>query len=280
MACRLCAEPIRLLSFVAKEMMFGSGERFAYQECLSCGSLQIEVIPEDLGRHYPAGYYSFLEPDLRLNPLQTLLRRHRSRHYLGHRDLLGRLLFPRAPGRRPNIFRFLGAAGVDLATPILDVGCGGGGLLVQLRKYGFSNLTGLDPFIPRDIVHGDQFRLLKRSLEAEPGRYGLVMFHHSLEHVPDLAATLASAAGKLSPGGTILVRLPLAGGQAWRSYGADWVQLDPPRHLHLPSEVALITRDASPHPMGPEPAPEVVKPARKPPLSEGGTDESAGRPRV
>ena len=29
----------------------------------------------------------------------------------------------------------------------------------------------------------------------------------------------------------------------------------------LPSEVALITRDASPHPMGPEPAPEVVKPA-------------------
>ena len=30
---------------------------------------------------------------------------------------------------------------------------------------------------------------------------------------------------------------------------------------HLPSEVALITRDSSPHPMGPEPAAEVVKPA-------------------
>lgn len=36
---------------------------------------------------------------------------------------------------------------------------------------------------------------------------------------------------------------------------------------HLPSEVALITRDSSPHPMGPEPAPEVVKPAGQPPAS-------------
>jgi amino acid transporter/nucleotide-binding universal stress UspA family protein len=43
---------------------------------------------------------------------------------------------------------------------------------------------------------------------------------------------------------------------------------------HLPSEVALITRDSSPHPMGPEPAPEVVKPAGQPPppVPEDGND--------
>lgn len=40
---------------------------------------------------------------------------------------------------------------------------------------------------------------------------------------------------------------------------------------HLPSEVALITRDASPHPMGPEPQAEVV--AHKPERKAAGTTE-------
>ncbi len=30
---------------------------------------------------------------------------------------------------------------------ILDVGCGNGSLLAQLLKIGFTNLTGVDPFI-------------------------------------------------------------------------------------------------------------------------------------
>ncbi len=43
----------------------------------------------------------------------------------------------------------------------------------------------------------------------------------------------------------------------------------------LPSEVALITRDASPHPMGPEPAAEIVRPG-----SPSGPSDDAGRPSV
>lgn len=45
---------------------------------------------------------------------------------------------------------------------------------------------------------------------------------------------------------------------------------------HLPSEVALITRDSSPHPMGPEPEPVAVKPAA-PSAGPTGAD-SDGRP--
>ena len=37
----------------------------------------------------------------------------------------------------------------------------------------------------------------------------------------------------LKPEGVALVRIPVADSWAWRHYGADWVQLDPPRHLFL-----------------------------------------------
>ena len=42
----------------AREMMFGTRERFDYRECPACGTLQIAAVPADLERHYPSGYYT------------------------------------------------------------------------------------------------------------------------------------------------------------------------------------------------------------------------------
>jgi SAM-dependent methyltransferase len=64
------------------------------------------------------------------------------------------------------------------------------------------------------------------------GTFDLIMFHHSLEHMPDPGAAIVNAGRLLAPGGMILVRVPVMGKWAWRHYGADWVQLDPPRHLY------------------------------------------------
>ena len=67
------------------------------------------------------------------------------------------------------------------------------------------------------------------------------MLNHSLEHVPDPGATLAAVRRRLAPGGHCLVRVPIVPSEAWDRYGADWVQLDAPRHLTVPSERGLVT---------------------------------------
>jgi SAM-dependent methyltransferase len=70
-------------------------------------------------------------------------------------------------------------------------------------------------------------------LDDVRGLYRLVMFHHSFEHLPDPHAALAAARGLLAKDGRMLIRVPTCSSQAWATYGVDWVQLDPPRHLFL-----------------------------------------------
>ena len=43
----------------------------------------------------------------------------------------------------------------------------------------------------------------------------------------------------LAPRGSVVIRTPVSSSFAWKKYGADWVQLDPPRHLFVPSVASL-----------------------------------------
>ncbi|MEO6092656.1 MAG: class I SAM-dependent methyltransferase [Novosphingobium sp.] len=120
----------------------------------------------------------------------------------------------------------------DKSVRILDVGCGAGRLLRDLRDAGFANLTGIDPFLAEPSDDGN-LRLLRSDVTEHEGAYDVITFNHSLEHVVDPRAALAAAKGLLAPGGVIIVRVPLVDSQAWRIYGGEWGQLDAPRHLYL-----------------------------------------------
>src|SRR5690606_13797018 len=91
-------------------------------------------------------------------------------------------------------------------------------------------------------------RLLRRGIEEMEGEaeFDLVMLHHSFEHMPDPAETLRHVHRLLKPGRAALVRIPVADSWAWRHYGADWVQLDAPRHLflHTRRSIALLAARA------------------------------------
>jgi SAM-dependent methyltransferase len=73
------------------------------------------------------------------------------------------------------------------------------------------------------------------------GAFDVVMFNHSLEHVPNPENDLRAAAELAKAGGNVIVRVPIAGTYAWRRYRENWVQLDAPRHLTIPTVDGLIT---------------------------------------
>lgn len=240
--CRLCGAAEGHRHFTAQERQFGFGDSFGYVECGACGSLQIEQMPDDLGRFYPRHYYAFnaaaSAPPLQLGWLRRTLRERRTRFMLDGRDPLGRLAARLGADYFPYPWDWFRQTGVGLDSAILDVGCGQGKLLRTLRAHGFRRLHGADPFIGAPIVE-PQLRIERCELAEVQGEFDLVMLHHSLEHVPDMPAQLQAAARVCRPGGHVLVRLPVADGRGWREYGEHWFALDAPRHLHVPTRRAL-----------------------------------------
>jgi SAM-dependent methyltransferase len=228
-SCRICRNATGNRDFPARVMMLGLRDRFDYLECGRCGALQIREVPADLSRYYAPPYYSF-QPARPAPPVKRWLRRRLASHALGRLDPLGALMTRLGAGAA--LLRGFRTAGVDRTARVLDVGAGAGQTLFMFRDYGFRDLSGVDPYLDTDVSYDNGVTVRRAGLEDVDGRYDLIMFHHSFEHVPDPAATLAAARDRLAPGGRILIRMPVAA-ESWRVYGPDWVELDAPRHLHV-----------------------------------------------
>lgn len=228
--------------------MFGTREEFRYFQCNSCGCLQIAEIPQDLGRFYPPDYYSLdIENRKRTSPIRAFFLKQRFRNALfGRGYKINKLLsnLVTMPALRVDevlpLAKVLQEAGIrDYSARFLDIGCGSRSTwLVNLRTMGFRNLFGADPFINAD-VNCNGITIYKRQINEMAGAFDLITLHHSLEHIPDQEAALADAHRLLAPNGVILVRIPIVSSYAWRHYGTNWVEMDPPRHLYLHSRESI-----------------------------------------
>jgi SAM-dependent methyltransferase len=244
--CRLCgaAGPHRIIT--VREMMFGTRERFEYFSCTACDTLQIvnALEGEELMRHYPANYPCFnnsAQPKILgwLTTQQDRYKLHTSGRLGGIliRALLPEGLFHAVTGG--DAVGMLSELGLERDARILDVGCGDGALLDRLARVGFHKLSGADPFIAADSKTPQGVPLMKRYLSEVTGEFDLIMFNHSLEHVADPVGLLKVAYEKLAVGGICLARLPTTSSEAWTIYGADWVQIDAPRHIVIPSRQGM-----------------------------------------
>lgn len=219
--------------------MFGLRETFTYRECLHCGSLHLKDVPADLARFYPANYYSF-QKRLRSDRLAALkwLKRTFANWVVTSSGASAQKMAEALAYHRRAFLYWARLCELNLDSRILDLGCGSGILLAQMRAFGFAELAGADPFAPA-AVREPGFRIFQSELAAIDEQFDLIMMHHTLEHVADPLATMITARDRLRPGGRMLIRLPLAGSEAHRRYGADWFNLDPPRHLAIPSGVGM-----------------------------------------
>jgi len=252
MRCRVCnAEEVHK-HFSIQEMMFGTRESFDYFLCGNCGCLQISEIPADLKRHYPSNYYS-LEDDRSarrtgLSAVSRYLLRQRVRAALfdkGHR--IARFIGRGRPmpkiffESQPNVLKTSGLSGFD--AKILDVGCGDAARwLRNLAQLGFNQLWGVNPFIKCSRKDAGII-LSKRNLadfaRERNGEFELVVFNHSLEHIPNQIETLSAAVRLLKRDGACVVRLPILPCSSWTKYGTNWVELDAPRHLYIHSHRSI-----------------------------------------
>lgn len=237
--CGICDDRVKF-AVVASERMLGLGGEFRYDRCVACGCVQLRDVPADMGRYYGDGYYAFTPPTPP-SPARRAYRVLRDAVLFGRARAVGSVLVPFLPTAASELREWLIGTGAHRRTRILDVGCGAGLTLRRLADEGFDAAEGVDPFVSADIVYRGRVLVRKASIHQAPGPYDVIMFHHSLEHIPDQRETMARVAELLVPGGTCLVRIPTVSSFAWEEYRDRWVQLDAPRHLYLHSVESLRT---------------------------------------
>lgn len=243
--CPICDRSAGWETITVREMMFGTRTAYRYGRCGACASLVIAAVPTDLASHYPDRYYDNRPPPiiedgpLRRAAIRVLVR-EKAFGLRGPLPWLARRTGPLPIAEYRQVRALItGAALKSFDDPIIDVGCGRSPVrLAMLRKLGYRNLLGIEPFIDHDTTYrGVPIR--KGDVDDVEGSFRLIMFHHSLEHVPTPLRVLRDARERIRPDGWCLVRTPVIGGDPWREYGTDWVELDAPRHLVVFSAAGL-----------------------------------------
>ncbi len=231
--CKVCGNTSNNKQHHIKEMQLGLREMFTYLECAGCGCMQLQNIPADMVKYYPnEGYYSFnLGLDVRQKA--DILRKIKASYLLyGKNKLLGSVL---SVGYKvPDYYSWIKNAGINYADAILDVGTGNGSLLLNLFKIGFTNLTGIDPFIEKDLQYGT-INIYKKSVFDITGQLDFIMLHHAFEHMDEPLKVLLQLHKLVKKGKCVLIRTPVMGMYSWNKYNVNWMDLDAPRHIFIHS---------------------------------------------
>ncbi len=222
--------------------------------CAGCGAGRLDPRPSDdaIASLY-AAYYTHEPPAPNLAPAAVAARAARAlrNRYLNAR--LGYRLKPAWPGGAAagRLLPPLAAIaerpvrGLPLQRRLLDVGAGNGQFVAEAAGAGWE-AAGVDP--DRSAVEAGRATGLDLTTETvfaraerEPSAYDAVTLSHVIEHVPDPVAVLGAVHALLRPGGRVWIATPNLSSTGHRRFGADWLHLDPPRHLVLFDAPALAT---------------------------------------
>lgn len=96
---------------------------------------------------------------------------------------------------------------------MLDIGCGNGQRLLELERYGCSELFGMEPTVgsaeqARRAMRADIRTAYLDEAGLPDGHYSLEILNQVLEHVPSPKSTLQSINRLLRPGGSLYLTVP------------------------------------------------------------------------
>lgn len=120
---------------------------------------------------------------------------------------------------------------------ILDVGCGDGKFLNQMRTFGWT-VDGID-FDNKAIARAERAYGLKlrqgdlKSAEFPENNFDAITISHVIEHVPNPVDLLAEVRRIVRPDGRVVLTTPNANGFGHEAFRNFWFGIDPPRHLQI-----------------------------------------------
>lgn len=115
---------------------------------------------------------------------------------------------------------------------ILDIGCGTGEFLTEMKNHGWE-ISGVEPSpTARDTAEKNTGIKIPQLLsDVPPKKFSAITLWHVLEHLPDPNQALQSLQSLLSDTGTIFIAVPNLKSYDAQHYKSFWAAYDVPRHL-------------------------------------------------
>ena len=233
-ACPLCGGRLDSTAVRAFDRLVTGDGPFTILECAACryGVTDPQLRGAELAHYYGGSYFGEFYDDGSRMPSGALeLARDRFRRRAAARRMRS------APFSMPGFG----------PGRVLDVGCGAGELLAGYAAGGWEAF-GVDPSAPAARAARRRGLTIHEGTLAdqpwEPESFDLVVFSHSLEHIPEPLDALAAARALLAPAGRLAIALP--NWRCWQRhlFGDRWFHLDLPRHLqHFSTRALEVTAD-------------------------------------
>jgi 2-polyprenyl-3-methyl-5-hydroxy-6-metoxy-1,4-benzoquinol methylase len=255
-ACPLCGDHRRkLLHTGLVDRLYTAPGTWQLHRCWCCGAAYLDPrpTPESIATAYDV-YYTHdptPEPAGETGAVRHLRKALRN-GYLNARygyelrpaARVGRLVVPLLPGQRAAADRHVRRlARPRDAARVLDVGCGNGEFLLEMRAAGWE--THGHETDPRAVERAREQGLDVRAGALEGGAYpagffDAVTLSHVLEHLHDPVGTLKTCRELIRDDGVLWIATPNLASYGHARYGRAWRGLEPPRHLVLFTPSALV----------------------------------------
>ncbi len=233
--CNICQCLSDSKRLVCTEMTLGTRDKFEYIYCSNCGSLSILQIPDNLTDYY-LNYPNLNDSLSPLNPLRKVLYRY----ILAKENFITKRLLHVDNSYDMLKIKSLYKYTKNKTMKILDVGCGNGEFIAHLFQLGFKNVEGIDPFfINNSKEHHASLKVLRKSIFEVEGKYDLITFHHSFEHMENLQQVSHKINSLLKKNGKCIIRIPNIESLSYKLFHEFWEGIHPPFHFSLPSHKGM-----------------------------------------
>lgn len=217
-ACDLCGSTNCDFLFNAKDRLHGCDGAFTYVQCKKCGLVYMnpQILPDDIGKFYPPDY----------GPHQAKQKRQQ----------LDKQVLKRKCKRRPFVASICNKLTQD--RRLLDVGCGNGSFLNEIKTMTGCQVCGVD--ISRIAaktakeIYG--LNISTGTILESPfpnGYFDVVTAWQYLEHVNNPAEVVQKISNLLKAEGSCIISSPNFDSFTAQLFKDRWYPLDCPRHLYI-----------------------------------------------
>jgi len=257
--CYLCGGYGEILYRDCKDCLFGAPGSWTLKRCpgLDCGLIWLDPMPtrDEISKAY-LNYYTHKKVDTKRDGIfSEFMRSFRLAQLNGYLALryqvinqastlekLAGLMVYLQPARKATFDFKAMYIPVKYGSRLLEIGCGSGEQLEFLHGLGWQ-AEGLDTdTVAASVATARGLIVHTGSLEEQcfpEQQFDVIVSSHVIEHVHDPVGLLRECRRVLSPDGKLVFITPNTSSWGHKWFGASWLHLDPPRHLHLFNPVSL-----------------------------------------